>query len=185
MCSFTCRTCDTNTWIKVSWWPPQKPRRNSKQSQHWLHKFGFARQRSLPLDPTLAYYRGSRACCNLTSPPRNSHQCEEGLCVLGSDFLQTTSDRKEYVCFGVSSSQVSDFNNTPPTTHRWHHSIDAHQMHVVHVTFWDFAIQDGFANRHSFSQYLHMPLLPLKLVGCGVMGIQSSGAPHLNSSFAH
>lgn len=48
-------------------------------------------------------------------------------------------------------SQVIDFNITPPTTHLWCLSIDAHQMHVAHVTFWNFGIRDEFGNRQTTS----------------------------------
>lgn len=145
--NFTYRTCNTNTHVKVCWWP-QRNKRQNKDDCTKLELDNNDLFHSTQIWPTVEVVKH---VASLPSPPHNSRQCEEGLCDFGSDFVQMTSDHKEDACFGVNPSQVSDFNITLPTTHHWCLSIDAHQMHVALVTFWSFGIWDEFANRQKTS----------------------------------
>jgi hypothetical protein len=74
----------------------------------------------------------------------------------GNDFSQATSDREEDTTI-ILDSEVSEFQINLPPSQRRHLSIDPHDMHAVHVQFWNSGIREDYANRHIFSQPAHIP----------------------------
>ena len=95
------------------------------------------------------YYWGSRAWCK---PPLSTSQftpMQGG----SSQFWQqlcANDIRSRGGCMLWGQSLSSEWlQHFPPTTHHWCLSIDPHQMHVAHVTFWNFGIRDEFANRQT------------------------------------